>query len=78
MTIIQMPKFTPTAAKLWAKLSSEHKRMILRNTYCRACKGETTIINVNGKAERGCLLLNGDCIKCGGKVGRFVEDDWFL
>jgi hypothetical protein len=78
MNIVQMPKFTLTAAKLWAKLSSEHKRLILKNVWCSQCKGETTIINVNGKAQRGCLLLDGECIACGGKVGRFVEDDWFV
>jgi hypothetical protein len=78
MTIIQMPKFTPTASKLWAKLSSEQKRMILSNVYCGGCKAETMIINAHGKAERGSLILNGDCVKCGCAVGRFVEDDWFV
>ena len=79
MSTLKLPVFTPTAAKLWAKLSIEDKKDILENVFCGQCKGTTTMFNASGKAERGALVLNGLCAVavCLGQVGRFVEAGWF-
>lgn len=77
MSVIQFPKFNPAAAKLWAKLSADDKMALLANVWCMQCRDETTITNFNGKAERGSLILNGQCIKCGSPVGRLIEKEWF-
>ncbi len=78
MTPLRLPVFTPSAAKLWAKLSVEDKTAILENVFCIQCKAETTMFNASGKAEKGNLILNGQCAVCQSSVGRFVEADWFV
>ena len=35
------------------------------------------MFNASGKAERGALILSGQCAVCLGQVGRFVEAGWF-
>lgn len=45
MTHLELPVFTSTAAKLWAKVSAENKKATLENVYCGQCKGTTTMFN---------------------------------
>ena len=45
MTHLELPVFTSTAAKLWAKVSAEDKKASLENVYCGQCKGTTTMFN---------------------------------
>lgn len=78
MTNLKLPVFTSSAAKLWAKLSLEDKKLILENVFCGVCKGTTTMFNASGKTERGSLILSGQCAVCMGKVGRFIEPDAFV
>ena len=78
MNTLRLPVFTPSAAKLWAKLSTEDKKDILENVFCGMCRDTTTMFNASGKTEKGCLVLNGQCVVCLSPVGRFVEADWFV
>ena len=78
MNILKLPVLAPNAAKLWENLSHEDKKDILENVFCGACRDTTTMFNASGKAEKGCLALNGQCAVCLSPVGRFVEVDWFV
>lgn len=77
MSNLKLPVFTTQATKLWDKLSVDDKTTLLGNVYCSQCKGETTMFSASGKAEKGCLVLQGRCAVCMSPVGRFVEADWF-
>lgn len=52
MINLKLPVFTPSAAKLWAKLSTEDKKGILENVFCGMCRDTTTMFNASGKAEK--------------------------
>ncbi|GHA63869.1 hypothetical protein GCM10009007_00200 [Formosimonas limnophila] len=74
---LKLPKFAPQAAQLWSLLSIDDKRNILENVYCSHCKNVTTMFNASGKAEKGSLILNGQCAVCMNPVGRYIEADAF-
>ena len=73
MTIESIPKFTPPAAKLWARLPKEAKKLYLSNVWCGKCRHEVTITNFSGTVKAGDLLLVGLCSECHGDVARVIE-----
>ena len=73
MTIESIPKFTATAAKLWATIPSHSKKLLLSNVWCGKCRHEVTISNFSGAVKAGDLLLVGLCSECRGDVARVIE-----
>ena len=66
-------KFTAEASQFWQALPDEHKEAIVTSVWCGSCGQGTTIVNFKGKMEKGNLILDGECQRCRGPVGRFVE-----
>lgn len=73
MTIESIPKFTTTAAKLWASIPTNSKKLLLSNVWCCKCRHDVTITNFSGVVKDGDLLLVGLCSECRGDVARLVE-----
>jgi hypothetical protein len=54
----------------------EHFNVILNNVYCSSCGGsyESTIVNYTAYLNKlNDIILKGECKKCSGKVGRYIE-----
>lgn len=73
MNIESIPKFTDPAAKLWASIPTETKKLLLSNVWCGKCHHEVTITNFTGAVKAGDLLLVGLCSECHGDVARVIE-----
>jgi len=73
MTVESIPKFTAPAAKLWATIPSDSKKLLLSNVWRGKCRDETTIANFSGVVRGGDLLLVGKCAECHGDVARLIE-----
>lgn len=73
MSIVSIPNFTKPAMALWARISPEHKKLLLANVWCGACRHEVTITNFTGAVKSGDLLLVGKCAECHGDVARVIE-----
>lgn len=73
MTIESIPKFTTLAAKLWASIPSDSKKLLLSNVWCGKCRHDVTIINFSGAVKAGDLLLVGKCSECHSDVARVIE-----
>jgi hypothetical protein len=73
MVIESIPKFTPPAAKLWATIPSDGKKLLLSNVWCGKCRHGVTITNFSGVVRAGDLLLVGVCSECHGDVARLIE-----
>jgi hypothetical protein len=73
MNIESLPNFTEPAAKLWANVPAESKKVLLSNVFCGKCRHGVTIINFTGVVKGGDLLLVGLCSECHGDVARVVE-----
>jgi hypothetical protein len=73
MSVESIPSFTGPAAKLWATIPSDTKKLLLSNVWCSKCKHEVTITNFTGAVKGGDLLLAGFCSICRGDVARVVE-----
>ena len=73
MVIESIPKFTPPAARLWATVPSDGKKLLLSNVWCGKCRHEVTITNFSGVVKAGDLLLVGLCSECHGDVARVIE-----
>ena len=73
MPIESIPKFTEDAAKLWAGIPSNNKKLLLSNVWCCKCRHDVTITNFSGAVKDGNLLLVGLCSECRGDVARVVE-----
>ena len=73
MSIESIPNFTKPAMALWARISPEHKKLLLSNVWCGACRHEVTITNFTGAVKSGDLLLVGKCAECHGDVARVIE-----
>lgn len=73
MTIEHLPEFTAPAAKLWANIPADYKRLLLANVWCGECRHEVTIKNFTGVVRSGELLLVGECAECHGNVARLIE-----
>ena len=68
MNVESIPSFTDPAAKLWAKIPTDTKKLLLSNVWCRKCRDETTITNFTEAVKSGDLLLVGLCSVCRGDV----------
>ena len=73
MDVESIPKFTASAAKLWATVPSDTKKLLLSNVWCGKCRHEVTITNFSGAVKAGDLLLVGLCSECHGDVARVIE-----
>lgn len=73
MSIESIPNLTKPAMALWSRISPEHKKLLLANVWCGACRHEVTITNFTGAVKSGDLLLVGKCAKCHGDVARVIE-----
>ena len=73
MSIESIPNFTKPAMALWSRISPEHKKLLLANVWCGACRHEVTITNFTGAVKSGDLLLVGKCAECHGDVARVIE-----
>lgn len=71
--MVEGVKFTPLAARRWAELDVQFQIRLLNNVWCVNCRKTTSIVQYDGRMERGDLILEGFCIKCGGPVARVVE-----
>ena len=71
----QDPQFTPQAARRWSELDGSLKTRLLNNVWCVACCNGTTIVRFTGATKQGDLVLEGRCIKCGGRVARLIEGE---
>jgi hypothetical protein len=76
MNIFTLPKFTPSASKLWAKLPKSEQQALLANVYCGSCKDVVTIVSFTGTVSKRNLILTGQCKTCGGEVARVIESDY--
>lgn len=73
MNVESIPKFTAPAAKLWAAIPTDMKKILLSNVWCGDCRHEVTIKNFTGAVRSGDLLLVGQCSECHGDVARVIE-----
>lgn len=73
MDVESIPKFTVSAAKLWATVPSDTKKLLLSNVWCGKCRHEVTITNFSGAVKAGDLLLVGLCSECHSDVARVIE-----
>jgi hypothetical protein len=78
MNIFTLPKFTPPAAKLWAKLPKSEQQALLANVYCGSCKDVVTIVSFAGTVSKQNLILNGRCKTCGDEVTRHIEKEYWV
>jgi hypothetical protein len=74
MSVESIPSFTDPAAKLWAIITPETKKLLLSNVWCSKCRDETTITNFTGVVKGGDLLLVGLCSICREDVARVIEN----
>ena len=73
MSVDSIPKFADPAAKLWAAIPANVKKLLLSNVWCGECRREVTIKNFAGTVKGGDLLLVGQCSECLGDVARLIE-----
>ena len=73
MTVESIPTFTVPAAKLWAAIPVNVRKMLLSNVWCGKCRHEVTITDFSGAVKAGDLLLVGLCSECRGDVARVIE-----
>lgn len=73
MNVKLVPDFTEPARRRWSTIPANIRQRLLSNVWCAHCSGETTIIDVAGRIERGNLLLTGRCARCRGEVARVIE-----
>ncbi len=73
MATVDQVQLTKEASKFWNALPAHARSEILRNVYCVHCGPGVSIVSPTGMIERGDLVLEGKCSKCGGEVARLVE-----
>jgi hypothetical protein len=73
MSVESIPEFSAPAAKLWAAIPTQTKKLLLSNVWCGKCRHEVTITNFSGAVKAGDLLLVGLCSECRGDVARVIE-----
>jgi hypothetical protein len=67
------PSFTNPALRLWNAVEPGIRVRLLNNVFCVECGGNTSMQLLDGRVERGDLVLGGRCVRCGGEVARVVE-----
>ncbi|MBW2564863.1 MAG: ORF6N domain-containing protein [Deltaproteobacteria bacterium] len=77
MAIKALDKFslTPQAFRIWINIPGDIQIKILNDVWCKTCSDTTGIGNVNGKIEKGMLILKGICTRCGNPVARVIENE---
>lgn len=65
--------FTREAERRWAAIGGRMQTRLLNNVWCGECRGSSTIVRYTGRIRRGNLILEGECLKCGGPVARVIE-----
>lgn len=60
--------------KKWKRIPEDAQKRFLSNVFCTKC-GVTTIVDYGIHNDRFGLVLKGYCMKCGGVVARFVENE---
>jgi hypothetical protein len=73
MPVEAIPNFTTPAAKLWAAIPPDKRKLLLSNVWCGTCRRDVTITNFSGTVKAGDLLLVGKCAECQGDVARLIE-----
>ena len=73
MTVVQLPRLSVEASKLWIAIPTDAKKKLLANVFCAHCRGAVSIVKVTGRVKGGDLVLTGNCAVCGHGVGRHVE-----
>lgn len=68
-------QLTPVAKKLWEKIPPHIRVKLLNNVWCGSCVDSVGIGNTKGFVERGDLILEGVCTKCGHSVCRVIESE---
>jgi ORF6N domain-containing protein len=66
---------TPQAFRIWINIPGDIQIKILNDVWCRTCSDTTGIGSVNGKIEKGMLILKGICTRCGNPVTRAIENE---
>ena len=66
---------TPQAQEIWDAIPGDFQMKLLNNVWCRTCSDTTGIGSVNGKIEKGMLILKGICTRCGNSVARVIENE---
>lgn len=69
------PGFTPQARRAWAELDGRTRMVLLNNVFCTDCGKMVSMQLLEGKIQKGDLILGGRCLECGGPVRRLVERD---
>jgi hypothetical protein len=69
------PGLTPQARRAWAELDGRTRMVLLNNVFCTGCSKMVSMQLLEGKIEKGDLILGGRCLECGGPVRRLVERD---
>ncbi len=73
MATESIQKFTEPAARLWAAIPPDTRKILLSNVWCGKCGHAVTITNFSGVVKAGDLLLVGVCSDCRGDVARVIE-----
>jgi hypothetical protein len=61
------------AIQKWNNIPKEYQQKIIDNVFCVNCF-VTTIVDYELEDDKFGVALKGKCKKCGGKVGRMVDD----
>jgi len=64
------------ALNKWNKLDKAMQDKLLSNVFCANCH-ITTIIDYEITSSKPDIVIKGKCIKCGYRVTRLIENDWF-
>lgn len=66
--------WTPAAERAWQRVPPRVRLAILNGVYCATCHTGTSIAIRSATVRSGDLILRGTCVKCGGNVGRLIEE----
>ncbi len=61
------------AKQKWEAIPPNIRTLLLRNAFCKCCKGATTIDKHRVSVEGDLLVIDGVCTECGDAVRRVVE-----
>ena len=75
MSVESIPQFTPAAAKLWANVPADTKKLLLSDVWCGNCRHEVTMTNFTGAVKGFDSLLVGLCSICRGDVAQLIESE---
>jgi hypothetical protein len=73
--ILYFPQLTPEAREGWNRIPKSSQEGILQSAWCDNCK-ESAMRLKSGTMKRDILVLEGDCVHCGGRVVKLVEPEY--